>query len=296
MAKRSPNRDPSQKTSQQSGGRWWLALIPGLILLLGVVGGGAYLIWWIRSVDETGEPRTGPVKPTGTKLPTDGEVPDLADPDQAAQPLPAFLSDSDRLLVKSATVYLRVVQGNGAAGEGSGFFAAEPGLVITNAHVVGMMFPNAPPPRDITVILNSGEANQRAMRGKLLGVDRGADLAVVRVQAGGPLPQPLKLTSASRLHELQNVYVFGFPFGAQLGLNVTATEAKVSALRKGPLGQVETVQLHGDLHPGNSGGPVVNTRGQVVGVSVSIIPGTRIANAVPADEVKSLLDGRITST
>ena len=66
----------------------------------------------------------------------------------------------------------------------------------------------------------------------------------------------------------------------------------MSSLRKDKTGQITQVQVNGGIHPGNSGGPVVDANGQVVGVAVSIITGTQVNFAIPGEAVHSLLRGR----
>jgi hypothetical protein len=90
------------------------------------------------------------------------------------------------------------------------------------------------------------------------------------------------------------VYVFGFPFGATLGPNITVSDSSISSLRKSPDGIVTQIQVNGGMNPGNSGGPLVDTRGVVVGVAVSIIRGTQINFAIPGDKLPGLLRGRVT--
>jgi S1-C subfamily serine protease len=117
-------------------------------------------------------------------------------------------------------------------------------------------------------------------------------LAVLRVQ-GDDLPEPLPVRSAKYLAELQKVYVFGFPFGEKLGKNITVSESSVSSLRKYPgRDDLKEVQVNGGMQPGNSGGPVVDTSGHVVGVAVSIIQGTQINFAIPGEHVHSFLHER----
>jgi len=116
---------------------------------------------------------------------------------------------------KQATVYLRVADARNKTGGGSGFLAVEPGVVITNAHVVGMMTASSKPPTKIEVVVHSGEANELSLVGVVLGVDRVADLAVVKIESNA-LPSPLQLgLKDDELYETQKAYIFGFPFGAQ---------------------------------------------------------------------------------
>jgi hypothetical protein len=194
--------------------------------------------------------------------------------------------------VKRSTVYLRVDLPNGGVSQGTGFFALDPGIVMTNAHVIGMLGGASQPPRSVTVVANSGEPDEFSMPGSVIGVDRNNDLAVVRVQPNPRMPPPLPVDSANKLIETQKVYVFGFPLGVQLGKNITVTDTTITSLRREG-GRLTKIQVNGGMHPGNSGGPVTDSRGVVVGVSVAIIKDTTISFAIPGDFVRQILDGRV---
>jgi S1-C subfamily serine protease len=209
-------------------------------------------------------------------------------------PTPPTIDAANTRKVKKATTYLRVTMKNGQVAEGSGFFAAEPGLVFTNAHVLGMLGNASSLPSKVEVVMNSGEPEEFTRAGQVLGVDRVNDLGVLRVaglQEG--LPDPLPVDTTRSLTEIQEVYVFGFPFGASLGKNITVSKSSISSLRKDPDGTVNQVQVNGGMNPGNSGGPVVDARGVVIGVAVSIIRGTQINFAVPGEKLQGLLRGRV---
>jgi S1-C subfamily serine protease len=195
--------------------------------------------------------------------------------------------------VKRATVYLRVTLADGKVSQGSGFFGVESNIVLTNAHVLGMLRPDSRRPQKVEAILNSGAGDERKLTADLLGVDRNADLAVLRVRAPD-LPPPLPVRSARNLQLTQQVYVFGFPFGADLGKEITVSQSSVSSLRW-ENGMLTKVQVNGGMHPGNSGGPVVDAYGNVVGVAVSVLRFTQINFAVPGDQVYAVLHGRISS-
>src|SRR5207249_3398931 len=95
--------------------------------------------------------------------------------DAAKDPLPADIQPGSVQKVKRSTVYVRVERADGQTAEGSGFFALEPGIVVTNAHVVGMLAPRSRPPKHVDVVVHSGEPNEKKLAGELLGVDRRAD-------------------------------------------------------------------------------------------------------------------------
>jgi LSD1 subclass zinc finger protein len=213
-----------------------------------------------------------------------------------AGPAPPAMAADTTKRVKKATAYLRVTQGNGVTVEGSGFFAAEAGLVFTNAHVLGMMESSSKLPTKVDVVVHSGEASTEfTVSGQVLGVDRISDLGILRItDQKDKLPEPLPLAGSYDLTDLQKVYVFGFPFGASLGKNITISETSVSSFRNGPDGTIAQIQVNGGMNPGNSGGPVVDTRGVVVGVAVAGIRGTQINFAVPGEKAQGLLRGRVT--
>src|SRR5206468_9188430 len=144
---------------------------------------------------------------------------------------------------------------------------------------VGMLRSDTPPPR-LEVVLNSGEPDERTLVGKVVGVDRNSDLAALRLDYQADLPEALPVASAAALFETQQLWVFGFPFGERLGKNITVSATAVSSLRKDADGLLEKVQVNGGMHPGNSGGPVVDADGRVVGIAVSGVVGTQINFAI----------------
>src|SRR5262249_21668671 len=192
---------------------------------------------------------------------------------------------------KRGTVYLRVEMADGSRASGTGFFGDKEArtIILTNAHVVGMLAPDSRRPRQIEVFVNSGEKDEKKTTARVLGVDRDSDLAVGDSTG---MPEPLTVKSAEGLGELDKVYVFGFPLGEALGKEITIRPSSVSALRKKG-GVLSRIQVNGGMDPGNSGGPVVDARGHVIGVAVSGIPGRQINFAIPGDRVHKVLNGRI---
>jgi hypothetical protein len=112
---------------------------------------------------------------------------------------------------------------------------------------------------------------------------------------GDNLPEPLAVKHSAGLLETQAVYVVGFPFGENLGTNITVSQTTISSLRKSPTGEMTQVQVNGGMHQGNSGGPVVTANGEVIGVAVAIIQGTQINFAVPGESVQLMMNGRLTT-
>src|SRR5262249_3793731 len=103
--------------------------------------------------------------------------------------------------VKAATVMIRVTTDEGRA-TGSGFCALGSGLVLTNAHVVGMLISDTSP-KSLEVIIHSGERDERTVPGKVVAVDRTSDLAAVRLDAPAGQPEALTVASAEQLIETQ---------------------------------------------------------------------------------------------
>jgi S1-C subfamily serine protease len=226
--------------------------------------------------------------------------PDLAD---ASGPLPASLAAEAMLRVKKATAFIKVTADDNSMGSGSGWFGLKGGTVVTNAHVVGMKEPYTNYPKKLEVIINSGLADEKVFTGQVLGVDRENDLALVSVSGQAKdWPEPLPISKSDQLTELQDVIVFGFPLGASLGRGsslgpeITVARTTISAFRRNDVGNLRLVQVAGGLEHGNSGGPIVDTRGAVIGVSVSGVDGTSIKFAVPGDKVRELVNGRVADT
>jgi len=192
---------------------------------------------------------------------------------------------------KQGTVHLHVKLANGSTAEGSGWFV-DRGMIITNAHVLNMHGGDKRIPQKIDVTIDSGEKTSRTVTAKYKGAAFEADLTVLEVD-GKPedLPDPLPLNSDTELTETQTVYVFGFPLGKSLGKSITVSKSSITSLRK-ENGELKEIQLDGGIHQGNSGGPIVNEKGEVIGVAVGGVTGTNIKFAIPGRLVSDLVNGK----
>lgn len=205
--------------------------------------------------------------------------------------------------IKAATVYIRMEGGDGWGGSGSGFVVAadkDRVLVVTNHHVA-VRSPNgsrAKPPK-VSVVFGSGTKSEREYPATVVASDEDRDLAVLRVTDVKETLQPLSYANPPQPVETMNVLSFGFPFGQALvghkGFpSVTVGKASISNLRNGDDGELEAIQIDGNLNPGNSGGPVVDAKGRLIGVAVARVrEGQGIGLLIPASEVARLMDGRI---
>lgn len=156
------------------------------------------------------------------------------------------------------------------------------------------------PSPEITVVFHSGTKQERSARGVVVGADAAADLAVLKVTGVKELPRPL-IVQSPELNETMPIYLLGFPFGTDLGIArdnpaVTVSKAALSSIRTDKSGAVQVIQFDGSVNPGNSGGPVIDPEGKLVGVVVAKIRNTSIGMAIPTRQVERLLTGRVVQT
>ena len=182
-------------------------------------------------------------------------------------------------LVQRVMPALVVVRGH-RFGAGAGIVWDASGLILTNNHVVGQHSP--------VVILQ----DNREYESRLLARDPDVDLALLSIDVTGLTPLPPASVSP-RVGEM--VFAFGHPWGQRN----TVTRGIVSALvhahnRRGE--QLPVVRSDVPLAPGNSGGPLVNAKGEVIGINAMIVGGDQsvsIASSVAVDFVKKATRDKI---
>ncbi len=168
---------------------------------------------------------------------------------------------------------------------GSGFVLDEKGHILTNAHVVANS-------TDVRVSFS----DHRTVTARVIGKDPDTDLAVLAVSPKGPALRPLELGDSSGVRVGDPTVAIGNPFG----LERTLTTGVVSALQRritAPSGFAieDVIQTDAALNPGNSGGPLLDATGRVIGVNSQIATGEGssgsigIGFAVPASTVRSVL-------
>jgi len=168
-----------------------------------------------------------------------------------------------------------VVKVQAGRGGGTGFIFAPDGLILTNAHV-------ADGAERLTILLPDG----RSRDASLIGADADTDLAVLKISATDL--DVLTLGDSRRLKAGQIVVAIGNPFGFQHTVTAGVVSATGRSLRA-RTGRLMTglVQTDAALNPGNSGGPLVNTRGEVVGINTAmIVPAQGISFAVSAETAR----------
>jgi serine protease Do len=159
---------------------------------------------------------------------------------------------------------------------GSGFIVSQDGYVLTNHHVIDKA-------KEVDIELYDG----RTLPAKIVGKDRRTDLALLKIDAGDSLPVlPLGDSDQVQIGEL--VLAVGSPFGLEHTVTVGVVSRKGHGF--GRFGFFDDyIQTDALISPGNSGGPLVNIQGEVVGINTAIIPRQRIGFAIPINLVKSVL-------
>ncbi len=171
-----------------------------------------------------------------------------------------------------------------AGGSGSGAVFDKQGHILTNYHVVEGA-------RDIEVTL----ASNQTFPATLIGKDKEHDIAVLRIEAPASDLQPIDLGTSGNLRVGQRVYILGTPFGWEGTLStgiISSLNRDLPSRVQGRLMQ-SLIQTDAAMNPGNSGGPLLNTQSQMIGMCVAIATKTGqnagIGFAIPIDRIKRIV-------
>jgi Trypsin-like peptidase domain len=209
------------------------------------------------------------------------------DEKSVANELPADLSRAEiAKRGREATVFLEVPPNRAA----TAFCIHESGFFVTNHHSIV----NAQ--GQIKVVLHSGTQNQKAVDVKVVREDRESDLALLKAEGLERLAT-VPLGNVADVSELMEVFVFGFPFGKGPGNvrkdypSISVNAGTISSLKQ-ESGKLVFLQLNASFNPGNSGGPILNSKGQVVGVVLGRVEarfGAGLDIAIPVNKLSRFL-------
>jgi S1-C subfamily serine protease len=180
--------------------------------------------------------------------------------------------------------------GGGQAAQGSGFVLDKSGYVATNAHVVRGDAPKFAPVKQVYVQFSDGNK----VAANVVGADLSSDVALLKVNPAGLNLTPVPLGASSQLQVGQPVAAIGSPFGEQQSLSVgviSAVNRDIDSLTAFKIGNA--IQTDAAINHGNSGGPLLDAKGRVIGINSQIQStgggGEGVGFAVPIDTVKRSL-------
>jgi S1-C subfamily serine protease len=170
--------------------------------------------------------------------------------------------------------------------EGSGFVIDESGHLVTNYHVIAGA-------SDIEVSFS----NKESMKAKIVGYDQPTDVALLKVDADARALTPLELGDSERVEVGDSVVAIGNPFGLERSVTagiVSALQRTIESPAETPIDRV--IQTDAQINEGNSGGPLLDAAGQVIGVNTQIATGSStergnvgIGFAVPVNTVRDVV-------
>lgn len=180
-------------------------------------------------------------------------------------------------LVASVTPGLVVIQAR-RHGAGAGIIWDQDGLVLTNNHVLGQRTPM------VTL------ADDHQVEARVLARDPEVDLALLRIEAHGL--QPLTIGDSTEVRVGQLVFAIGHPWGERAAVTAGIISHLSNVQTTGRRGLIPIIRTDARLAPGNSGGPLVNTAGEVIGINTMIVGGDQgvaVPSAVALDFVETAL-------
>jgi S1-C subfamily serine protease len=162
-------------------------------------------------------------------------------------------------------------------GTGSGFVFSSDGLILTNAHVI-----------ENSARLNVSLLDGNEFSGELIGRDKDTDIAIIKIFGSGYTPVKLGVSGDLKIGQL--VIAIGNPLGYQHSVSVGVLSGVGRTMRT-PGGQLidDILQSDAAMNPGNSGGPMINTDGEAIGINTAIIPSAQgLSFSIGIDSAKEI--------
>ena len=162
-------------------------------------------------------------------------------------------------------------------GSGSGFVFSSDGLILTNAHVI-----------ENSDRLNVSLLDGNEFSGEIVGSDKDTDIAIIKIFGDGYTPVKLGVSGDLKIGQL--VIVIGNPLGYQHSVSVGVLSGVGRTMRT-PGGQLidDILQSDAAMNPGNSGGPMINTNGEAIGINTAIIPSAQgLSFSIGIDSAKEI--------
>jgi S1-C subfamily serine protease len=163
------------------------------------------------------------------------------------------------------------------AGSGSGFVFSSDGFILTNAHVI-----------ENSTRLNVSLLDGNEFTGEVTGMDKDTDIAIIKIFGTGYTPIKLGVSGDLKIGQL--VIAIGNPLGYQHSVSVGVLSGVGRTMRT-PGGQLidDILQSDAAMNPGNSGGPMIDTSGDVIGINTAIIPGAQnLSFSIGIDTAKEI--------
>jgi S1-C subfamily serine protease len=212
-----------------------------------------------------------------------------------------------------ATVFIKVDHAHAGSNlrmSGSGFVIHEDGWIVTNAHVVSnrITVPVGGEVRQAkskvlrtVVVLNSGTEHEREVQAKVIASDHDIDLALLKVP--GPVSPALAFADAATPPAVtDDIWVVGFPYGELLSMErwrdevvnpvPSVNQGRISAHRRDAEGRLRHLQTDAAINSGNSGGPIIDASGRVVGVVFAKVGAAGVGFGVAAERAVEFVQER----
>jgi len=162
---------------------------------------------------------------------------------------------------------------------------------LPHTHIPGTTTQPIIPP-NVSVTLNRGTTQEKTMTAEIVGIDEEADLAMLHIVGTSNLPPAIDLAEDATVKDSIPISIFGFPGDSK---NAVPATGSVTHVYRDQSKDISDLLLNGELSPGHTGGPVVDTQGRLVGIAVSSVFGKNVDRAIPTVKLDQLFKGKMNS-